>query len=174
MSPAQILALGALALGLSAAAPARASGDAACGPDEQGPALKVLVVGLKDRRGTLRLELYPDNDQDFLGDSSKIIAEGRTFRRVIAPTPQSGEVQLCVRAPAPGRYAAAVLHDRRGGTLKFSPWTDGAGFPGDPKLGTSKPKANQAVVDIGAGVTHPAVVMNYLSSGLTFAPVRRR
>jgi uncharacterized protein (DUF2141 family) len=162
----------ALALATAVADPARATEDAACRPDERGPALRVTLVGLKDRRGTVRLELYPPDDRDFLGDDRALTAAGKTFRRVMIPTPQAGEVSLCVRAPAPGRYAAAVIHDRRGGTLKFSPWTDGAGFPGDPRLGRSSPKAASAAVEVGTGVTEIPVLMNYWSGGLTFGPLR--
>ena len=166
-------AAGAL-LGLIAVGPYVGGENAACGPDEAGPALKVDVVGLKDRRGTLRVELYPPNDADFLADDFRLLEAGKSFRRLMIPTPTDTGVQLCIRAPRPGRYAVAVLQDRRGGKLKFSPWTDGAGFPGNPRLGTSKPKASAASIEIGSGVTTTAITMNYWDGAFGFGPVRRR
>ncbi|WP_346962869.1 hypothetical protein [Sphingomonas sp. S-NIH.Pt15_0812] len=55
--------IAALAL-LAAVHPALGTRDATCAPGENGPAFIVTVDGLKDRRGRLRLELYPANDAD--------------------------------------------------------------------------------------------------------------
>jgi uncharacterized protein (DUF2141 family) len=145
---------------------------AACAPDEAGPALKVTVAGIKDRRGILRLELYPDNDKDFLGDDYVLLKEGKVFRRVEVETPSADEAELCIRVPEPGRYSVAVLHDRHGGH-KFDPFVDGAGFANNPKLGYSKPKAASAAINIGPGVTPVTIVMNYWN-GLSFGPHHHR
>ena len=148
------------------------SEDAACASDEKGPALRVGIEGLKDRRGVVRVEIYPDNDADFLADDTALIAEGKVFRRIDEPAPADGKVELCVRVPAPGSYAVAVLHDRNG-DLKFNAFVDGAGFPGNPKLGFSKPKARLTSIAVGPGVTMTTVIMNYWN-GLSFGPHRRR
>ncbi|HTI67175.1 MAG TPA: DUF2141 domain-containing protein [Caulobacteraceae bacterium] len=150
------------ALTLSAIDAAQPPGgaEAACRPDEAGPALRVLLTGLKDRKGILRIELYPANDADFLADDTALIRAGKDFRRVDIPAPAEGKVELCIRAPRAGVFAVAILHDRNQ-DRKFSPFVDGVGFPNDPKLGFSKPKAAQASVAIGPGLTQAAVTMKY-------------
>ena len=160
----------AAAVMLAGAAPSRPLGseDAACAADEPGPALRVDVEGLKDRKGVVRVELYPDNDTDFLADDTALIAQGKAFRRIDEPVPADGKVELCIRAPAVGSYAVAVLHDRNG-DLKFNAFVDGAGFPNNPKLGLAKPKARQTSLVIGPGVTAITVIMNYWN-GLSFGP----
>ena len=83
-----------------------------CRPGESGPSLIVNLVGLKDRAGNLKAELYPANDSDFLADDNILLNAGKTFRRVVIDVPPTGAVQLCIRAPAAGTYGLTVLHDR--------------------------------------------------------------
>lgn len=148
----------------------RGKKDAACRADEPGPAVRVSVVGLKDRRGSLRLELYPATDEDFLADDKVLIAAGKVFRRIDAPLDgKAGPVELCVRAPASGTYTLAVLHDRDD-NRRFGVFTDGAGFPNNPKMGRSKPKAAAAALRLGSGVSNITVRMNYWR-GLSFSPL---
>jgi uncharacterized protein (DUF2141 family) len=144
---------------------------ASCANGSSTPAALVYFDGLKDRKGKLRLELFPDNDTDFLADDVVLLKAGKTFRRVELNTPQSGTVALCLRAPKTGRYAMAMIHDRDN-MRKFSFSVDGVGFPGNPKLGWSKPKAAKALINIGNGVTVIHVTMRYFS-GLGFSPVRK-
>ena len=61
-----------------------------CRIGETGPAIKVAVTGLKDRKGKLKLEVYPSNDKDFLEDDNKLLMAGKTFRRVEVAIPGSG------------------------------------------------------------------------------------
>lgn len=165
------------ALTLTAAAPYLPStpdlGKAAaqCRPNEAGPAVLVLVTGLKDRQGRLKAELYPANDDDFLADDNLLIMAGKTFRRIEAPVPPSGPVQLCIRIPAPGQYALTVLHDRDS-NRKFGLSTDGVGFSANPKLGLSKPKAATATFTAGAGLTTQTVRMNYRRGLFSFGPLK--
>ena len=143
-----------------------------CRAGESGPALLVEAVGMKDRTGTMKLEVYPANDKDFLADDNVLIAAGKTFRRVEVPTPQSGAVVLCVRIPGPGTYAVSLLHDRDS-NRKFGWKIDGIGFSGNPKLGWFKPKAATARMLVrGGGVSRIAVTMNY-RSGLGVGPLKK-
>ncbi|MGD9473323.1 MAG: DUF2141 domain-containing protein [Novosphingobium sp.] len=149
--------------------PSLGTANARCRPSEPGPAVRVTILGLKDRAGTLRAELYPDNDADFMQDDNILLSAGKTFRRVDMKIPASGPVAICIRAPQAGTYSMALLHDRNG-DRKFNPFKDGAAFPGDPRIRRSKPKAAQARVSIGSGVSGISVRMNYLR-GLVFRPL---
>ena len=144
---------------------------AACAPGA-GPAILVTLTGLKDRKGSLKLELYPANEDDFLKDDRDLIAQGKFFRRIRAATPQSGNVSLCIRVPHPGRYALLATHDRDGKN-KFNFFSDGAGFPSNRKLGMSRPKLGEAAIDVDSGVTTTTIRMQYLRGVLSgFGPTK--
>jgi uncharacterized protein (DUF2141 family) len=134
------------------------------------PAILVSVVGLKDRKGELKLELYPANEQDFLRDDRDLTREGKLFRRVVVPTPPAGRVQLCLRVPRPGRYAVLFTHDRDGKN-KFNIWSDGAGTPNSARMGRGKPKLRNAIVDVPAGVTSVTLQAQYLRGFSGFSPM---
>lgn len=140
-----------------------------CRSDETGSSFEVQVKGLKDRIGTLKLEVYPANNTDFLADDNVLVSAGKTFRRVEVPVPASGPVRLCVRVPGPGEYAVSLLHDRDG-NRKFGWRIDGIGFAGNPRLGFSKPSAEKASASVGSGPKTISIVMNY-RRGLGVAPL---
>ena len=153
--------------------PSRDLGKAAghCRPNEPGPAALVTVIGLKDRTGLLRVELYPDNDDDFLESDKVLVRAGKLFHRVEIALPPSGPVQACIRLPAAGSYTLSVLHDRDS-NRKFGFSTDGVGFPGNAKLGLSKPKAAQTRFVAGTGITTMTVRLNYRRGLLGFGPLK--
>ena len=137
----------------------------------EGPAIEVSVQGLKDRSGSLKLELFPATEGDFLKDDRDLRAEGKFFRRVQLATPGDASIALCIKAPQPGRYALFVTHDRDGKN-KFNIWTDGAGLPANQRLGRSKPKLSQAIVAVPRGVARVTVRMQYLHGVIpSFGPV---
>lgn len=140
-----------------------------CRANEGGPAFLVDVVGLKDRKGRLKLEVYPANDTDFLEDDNILVSAGKTFRRVEETIPASGNVQLCIRVPRAGRYAVSLLHDRDS-NRKFGWRVDGIGFAGNPKLGWSKPSSSAASAAAGQGPTRIRIVLNY-RRGLSMRPL---
>ena len=135
----------------------------------QGPQLRVNVAGLKDRTGRLKLELYPPNETDFLRDDTSLKNENKPFRRVWTPTPGSGPVVLCIRAPSAGQWAVLFTHDRDGKN-KFNFWKDGAGFPSNQRLGRSRPKVRQALVNVPAGGGQITVRAQYLKGLGGFGP----
>lgn len=147
----------------------RGRDNAACRSPEAGPAVQLQVNGLKDRTGILRLELYPANDKDFLAADKVLIAAGKVFKRVDIRVPASGTPVICIRAPYPGRFAIALLHDRDANG-KFGFTRDGVAFPGNPRLGTGRPAAAAASVNLGGGVADMPVKMQYLR-GLRFGPL---
>lgn len=143
-----------------------------CRPGESGPALLVEAIGMKDRTGNMKLEVYPSNEQDFLADDNILVAAGKTFRRVEVPVPQAGAVVLCVRIPGPGTYAVSVLHDRNT-DRRFNWKVDGIGFSGNPKLGWSKPNYRKSSVHVSSGgVSKIQVTMNY-KNGLGVSPLKK-
>lgn len=159
---------------LAAAAPIPSTPDLGkaegrCRLGESGPAFLVDIVGLKDRTGLLKLEVYPANDKDFLADDNKLVAAGKTFRRVETGIPANGTPTLCVRVPGPGRYGVTVLHDRDS-NHKFGWRSDGIGFAANPRLGLSKPSSAKASAVAGEGLTRLEIVMNY-QRGLGMRPL---
>lgn len=165
------------ALMLLAAAPLASSPDLGkaegqCRAAESGPAIVLVARGLKDRSGWLKAEVYPSNDDDFLQDDNILLNAGKVFRRVEGTLAQHGEVTACIRVPAPGAYSVILLHDRN--TNHRFNWTvDGIGFPGNPALGWSKPKASATRLIAGPGIMRVEVVLNY-KSGLGVAPLKGR
>ena len=160
---------GTLLLASPAGAQLLGSDAAACRPGG-GPAIAVDITGLKDRTGELKLELYPGDEAGFLKDDHVLIAAGKTFRRVVVPTPATGPTTMCIRVPRPGHYALLLTHNRDGKN-KFSFWTDGAGFASNRKLGRSRPKVEQALVEVGAGVTTVRITAQYLRGLGGFGPI---
>ena len=170
------LAIPALLLCLTAAdlpsSPSLGVAEGRCRPNEPGPAFLVTVTGLKDRGGTIKAELYPATDADFLADDNVLVGAGKTFRRVVIATPGSGPVQLCIRAPSPGAFGLSLLHDRDG-NRKFGLSIDGIGFGTNPaSLGPMKPRIAVGRIVGGSGVTPITVRMMYRQGLFSFGPLR--
>lgn len=142
-----------------------------CRAEESGWSFLVEVAGLKDRRGQLKLELYPADEADFLADDNVLVSAGKPFARVVEAVPAAGPVTLCIRAPGPGRYGLSLLHDRDS-NRKFSLATDGIGFSNNPKLGWSKPKAAAVAITIEHTPVRVRIVMNYRTGLMSFGPLR--
>lgn len=147
--------------------------EAMCRPAESGPAIRVAVQGLKDRKGKLKLEVYPSNDTDFLEDDNKLIMAGKTFRRVEVAVPRTATPILCIRIPRAGKYSLSLLHDRDS-NRKFGLSTDGIGFTGNPKLRRSKPKAAATRISAGSGITRATITMNYRKGLFSFGPLKKK
>ncbi|MGC4252359.1 MAG: DUF2141 domain-containing protein [Sphingobium sp.] len=114
------------------------------------------------------VELYPANEEDFLKDKSKLLNDGKFFRRIAVPAPANGPARVCISAPAPGTYAMVVIHDRDGRD-KFSIGKDGIALPQAQPLGTSRPRVKQASVVFGAAPRSIRVYMQYLHGLKGFA-----
>lgn len=143
-----------------------------CRANETGPAFQVTVEGLRDRRGRLKLEVYPSNDDDFLADDNILVMQGKTFRRVEIPVPASGAPVLCIRVPAAGSYSLTVLHDRDS-NRRFGLSSDGVGFSANPHIRRSSPSAAETRVHASEGVTRIRIVMNYRRGLFSFGPLER-
>ncbi|EGD59032.1 hypothetical protein Y88_1094 [Novosphingobium nitrogenifigens DSM 19370] len=141
-----------------------------CRPDEAGPAFLADVIGLKDRTGQLKLEVYPATESDFLADDNVLVMAGKTFRRVEVPVPADPVPRLCIRIPGPGTYAVSLLHDRDN-NHRFNWQRDGIGFSRNPKIGWSKPKVARVATEAGAGLTQLQIVMNYRNGLFSVGPL---
>lgn len=141
-----------------------------CRTGEVGPAFMVTVVGLKDREGVLKLEVYPANDTDFLASDNVLMEQGKVFRRSTIVTPKSDPVEMCVRVPGLGTYALSLLHDRNR-NHKFELSIDGVGFSNNPRLGLAKPHATAVRITAGPGRTPVRIVMNYRRGLFSFGPL---
>lgn len=145
--------------------------EARCQPQEAGPAIIAEIRGLKDRAGSLRMELYPANSKDFLADDRELIAAGKPFRRVVESVSANGDMHLCMRVPSPGTYALVVIHDRDS-KRAFNFWHDGIGVPSNPLALHGRPSVAQATVEVGSGIRRIPIVMEYLHGLFAFKPVR--
>lgn len=146
------------------------SDSSACETEAAGPAVLLHVTGFKDRSGRVRVELYPPTQADFVAPGARLRAEGKTFKRIDTITPQSGDAVICVALPGPGQYAIAVMHDRDAdGHLDV--FSDGFGFPNNPKIGLGIPDVNTVVVNVRDGVVPFNVILNYWS-GFGARPVK--
>lgn len=143
--------------------------DASVCASGRGPAIQVNVLDLKDRRGQLKLELYPANDADFMRSDTDLIAEGKVFRRVTVDAPVAGQVALCIRVPHPGRYALLFIHSRRAQD-KFDFWSDGVGLASNARIGRARPAAAMAAVEVGQGVARLDIKTQYLRGLGGFSP----
>jgi uncharacterized protein (DUF2141 family) len=160
-SPVALAAFVAMAAALATPAAAAPLGGDAAACEENKPAILATIAGLKDRKGIVKLELYPATQEDFTRDDHDLIAAGKTFRRITVTPPAAGPVALCIRVPAPGRYALLFTHNRDGQN-KFRYTIDGAGLPGNRRIGMSKPKVGAAIVDVGAGTLPVTIRTQYL------------
>jgi uncharacterized protein (DUF2141 family) len=142
---------------------------AACKPGSGMDAVLVTVGGFKNREGTLRLELWPGTEEDFMRDHHKLVAEGKPYHRVTVALPDSGPARVCVPLPGPGSYALGAFHSPSG-QRKFNFRQDGATFTRNPKVGLSKPRAADVAMRFGSGLSEASVTMNYLR-GLAFRPL---
>jgi uncharacterized protein (DUF2141 family) len=135
----------------------------------EGPRAIVEVTGFKDRTGQLRVELYPATAGDFLAPGRKLIAEGKTFVRIDIPMPQDGDASVCMPLPELGNYAMAILHDRNA-SGRLDPFSDGYGFPNNPRLGYKKPNVSVATIAAETPVTEILVRLNYWN-GFSARPI---
>jgi len=145
---------------------------AACQPGAGQNAVLVTVDGFKNRDGTVRVELWPGVEGDFLRNHHELVAEGKAYYRVTVPVPASGPAKLCVPLPGAGTYALGAFHSPAG-VRKFNFRRDGATFTRNPRVGLSRPKAADVAVVYGEGLNKEVVTLNYLR-GLAFRPIPKQ
>jgi uncharacterized protein (DUF2141 family) len=131
------------------------------------PAMLVRITGFKAHTGIVRVQSYG-------GDPDSYFDKGTYLKRVEAPVPASGPLDVCMPVSAPGRYAVSVRHDVNGSGKTDS--SDGGGMSGNPHLSLfaimlkRKPDPAQVAVEVGRGVKVVPVTLNYVQGG-SFRPV---
>ena len=155
-----------------AQAPVLGPDAAACAKGSSADALLLTIDGLKNRNGTIRVELWPGVEGDFLRDHHELVAEGLPYQRVMVVPPASGPAKVCVKLPGPGTYAVGAFHSPAG-VRKFNFRDDGVTFTRNPKVGLSKPKAKDVAVVYGRGLSEEIVTLNYLK-GLAMRPIPKQ
>ena len=161
----RLLAIGAAAAAMSAAAPAQAAVGPFAKLCEAGKsAVLARVSGFKAPRGTLSVKLYRSD--------SRFLEKGAYLRKVEVPVTRSGAIDVCVPVPASGRYALSVRHEI--GAEKSR--SDGGGFSGNPKLSLfdvvlkRKPDLNSVTFTVNGSTRVVPVVLYYLQ-GASLRPV---
>lgn len=149
-------AAAALAMTGSASAGSVISNDMSrCGAG-QGPAVKVIVNGIKGSAGKLRVQSYP-------ATKSAWLAKGRWLNRIESGA-RAGSMSFCMPVSAAGNYAIAVRHDKNGnGSTDIS--SDGGGFSNNPSiniLNLGKPAVGKVSFYAGSGVTTITINMRYM------------
>jgi uncharacterized protein (DUF2141 family) len=114
----------------------------------------VTITGLKDDKGDVILEVYPNDEKEFLKQRL-----GRTDDY----HPTAPDTKMCVEVPGPGKYAFVVHHDRDVDN-KFDLFKDGYGFSRNPRILFSSPDVDEVVVDIKHRITRLTIEMHYFFS----------
>jgi uncharacterized protein (DUF2141 family) len=122
----------------------------------KGPAIKVIVNGVKSGTGKVRVQSYPATKAAWL-------AKGRWLNRIETGA-RAGAMSFCMPVGAAGRYAIAVRHDKDGnGKTDIS--KDGGGFSNNPSiniLNLGKPGVDKVGFTVGEGVTTVSINLKYM------------
>jgi uncharacterized protein (DUF2141 family) len=121
-----------------------------------GPAVLVMVDGIKSSTGKLRVQSYRATAADWL-------QKGRWLTRTDLPA-RAGSMSICVPVPAAGNYAIAIRHDvdGSGGTDLFK---DGGGMSNNPAINIfnlGKPSVSKTSFPVGPGVKTIRIRMRYM------------
>jgi uncharacterized protein (DUF2141 family) len=125
-----------------------------CDSPPAGPAMRVELSDVNSNDGNIRLALYNMSDDEFL-------AKGMRIARIDIAA-QQGDMDICLPLPRSGAFSMAVLHDSDAdGHLDV--FSEGYGFPNNPRLLFSAPDAEEASFEVtdGGTVTLP-ITMKYV------------
>lgn len=110
----------------------------------EGSPLSVVVQGVRDDRGTLRVSLYREPDS--------FRKENRAFKLLSQPA-QNGEVTLVFADVPPGRYAMMAYHDENNDStlnLRFGMFpVEGYALSNNPQV-VGPPRFNDSAFDFPA------------------------
>lgn len=125
-----------------------------CTNPPPGPAIHIKLSDVKNSEGNIRISLYNMDDDEFLEGGKKI---ARIDLRA-----KEGDMDICLPLPRSGAFSMGVLHDEDvDGHLDV--FSEGYGFPGNPRLLFSAPDAEEASFSVADNdtVTVP-ITMKYV------------
>jgi uncharacterized protein (DUF2141 family) len=139
---------------------------AACTASSPDSAVLVRVSGFKSHSGSLRVQLYGSNPDEFL-------EKGKKLRRIDLPVTPGGPMAVCIKTPGNGAYAVAVRHYVAGPPKSGFNWNDGAGFSRNPRISllALKPRLSDVLIRVN-GHAAVDVVLNY-RHGLSVGPIQQ-
>ena len=121
----------------------------------KGPAVMVSITGIKESRGTIRVQSYRATKQDWL-------EKGRWIYRMEAPA-KAGTMRFCMPLPKAGHYGIAVRHDLDGDG-ETDIFGDGGAMSNNPSINIfnlGKPSYKKVGFDVGKGVENISIRMRY-------------
>ena len=121
----------------------------------KGPAVLVSIIGVKESKGTIRIQSYRATKQDWL-------EKGRWINRMEAPA-KAGTMRFCMPLPAAGHYGIAVRHDLDGDG-ETDIFGDGGAMSNNPSINLfnlGKPSYKKVGFDVSNGVENISVRMRY-------------
>ena len=149
-----IAAVAALTCGASASAGSTISNDLSRCNAGKGPAVKVVVSGIKAATGKIRVQSYNATKAEWL-------AKGKWLSR-IEMRPSVGSMTFCLPVPKAGNYGIAVRHDLNGNG-KTDIFSDGGGMSRNPSVSIfnlGKPSVSKVSFFVD-GVTPITIAMKY-------------
>lgn len=119
-----------------------------------GPAMHLRLSDVKSNKGNIRVALYNMSDDEFLEDGARIAR--------IDVGAEEGEMEVCLPLPRAGAFSMAILHDEDADG-RLDVFSEGYGFPNDPRLFFSPPDAEEASFSVKDGETvELPVTMKYV------------
>lgn len=121
-----------------------------------GPALMVMVDGVKASQGRVRVQTYRATSSDWL-------QKGKWLDRIEVPA-RAGTMTFCLPVAAAGTYGVAVRHDLNGNG-KTDLTSDGGGMSNNPSINIfnlGKPSYTKVGVPVGGGVKAIRIQMKYM------------
>jgi len=130
---------------------------ASCERVSIGHSVSIEVQGVRSGKGTLVAVLYGDDPGKFLKKGARIARE-----RVPA---RPGSVTVCLAAPGPGTYAAAVYHDENDNRRFDRSWTglprEGFGVSNNPQLFLRAPNHAESAFEVRSGANVVKIDLRY-------------
>jgi uncharacterized protein (DUF2141 family) len=121
--------------------------------------IKVTVEKVRSSKGLITAVLYDDNPKTFLKNGARLDR--------IRVEASEGRTELCLNAPAAGRYAVALYHDENGNKEFDTDFlgipTEGYGFSQNPGFRFGKPDVEETVFAIESDPVALSISMLYLS-----------
>jgi uncharacterized protein (DUF2141 family) len=123
--------------------------------------IDVVVDGLRSTKGDIVVEIYPDDEKQFLVPK----AQTNSIHIKLESSPQS----VCLPVPKAGGYAVAVFHDENADrefnrNILGIP-TEGFGLSNNPPVHLSMPAFQSVRFEAGEGETTVHVHMHYVLGG---------